>query len=74
MTQQLDTLSDLYYPLSDRQSITISMLQAFLLVSVCAGLAVADFVGLDPEQLARAGRQQEDGAVQVRQASGTAGD
>ena len=42
------------------------MLQAFLVVSVCLGLAQADFVGLDPEQLARVGRQQEDGAVQVR--------
>ena len=41
------------------------VLQVFLLVASCVGLALADFVGLDPEQLARVGRQEDDGAVQV---------
>ena len=41
------------------------MLQVFLLLASCVGLALADFVGLDPEQLARVGRQEDDGAVQV---------
>ena len=49
----------------------MSTFQAFQLsvaVFCVAGLtAVAgDFVGLNAEQLARAGRQSDDGAVQVR--------
>merc|ERR1712209_127579 len=39
-------------------------MKVFLLVASCVGLTLADFVGLDPEQLARVGRQEDDGAVQ----------
>ena len=43
-------------------------LQAFQLsVAVfCVAAVAGDFVGLSAEQLARAGRQSDDGAVQVR--------
>ena len=34
-------------------------------VTAVFGLASADFVGLNAQQLARVGRQQDDGAVQV---------
>merc|ERR1712012_108497 len=38
-------------------------MKVYLRVASCVGLASADFVGLDPEQLARVGRQEDDGAV-----------
>ena len=36
-----------------------------MVLAVCVAAVAADFVGLNPEQLARVGRQQEE-AVQVR--------
>merc|ERR1712012_1089378 len=39
-------------------------MKVFLLVASCVGLTLADFVGLNAQQLARVGRQQDDGAVQ----------
>ena len=40
------------------------MFQVFILAAALSTVC-ADFVGLSAEQLARAGRQEDDGAVQV---------
>ena len=50
--------------LSIDNNINIQLFQAVVL-AVCVTAVAADFVGLNPEQLARVGRQQEE-AVQVR--------
>ena len=44
----------------------ISFKAFVVVVTAVFGLTSADFVGLDAQQLARVGRQQDDGAVQVQ--------